>query len=622
VALVVVLMVLPVVLLTTACGRGGVGAGAEPVPAVEAGAVPALPDGGAHVLAVARAPDGAVWVGTYGRGIFVLRPGAGEWERIAARRGDATSISWDFVNAFAFPADGSVWYGTVGNGFGRSTDGGRTWRNWGFRDLGPEWQYVAPGGVRARGDTVYIATADGLRFTADGGATWSCFGGAGAPEGGAKGHDDACASRAAVLPTEYLLALELGGDGAIWIGHLAGLSVSYDGGRSWQTPAGAPAGRVRALLAEPGGAVWAATEDAVYRHAPGADAFARVADVAGVRALASAGAGRVLALTADGPVPADPGVAYEAAAGALPAVRDAWAAALIGETLLVGGREGLWAVPGRAPAAATAGAGAAGTLALPAEPLHLWFERPVRDAEGNPHIDGAYRYGSTMGGNFQQHQGVEFNGPAGTPVRAAGAGTVVFAGQAEAGANTVAILHDVRWEDRYVFTTYYHNTKLEVEAGARVEAGDLIARIGNTGRATNDHLHFEVHVAPTADVSAIVDPAQRFPPHTVNPQLWLRPLPGTGIVAGRVVDAEGQPVPGARIHGLTLPYPTETPYSSAETYEDRAHPDPAYGEHFAVGDVPAGEYRLHVEIAGQRVERRVRVAPGMVTFVEFAPGPG
>jgi murein DD-endopeptidase MepM/ murein hydrolase activator NlpD len=311
----------------------------------------------------------------------------------------------------------------------------------------------------------------------------------------------------------------------------------------------------------------------------------------------------------------------------MPDARDAWAAASLGEILLVGGRTGLRAVPERAPSPAAAGAGVAANppgpaAAQPAAPLHLWFERPVSGTEGNPHIDATYRYGSTMGGNFQQHQGVEFNDPAGTPVRAAGAGTVVFAGEAEAGARTVVILHDARWQDRYVFTTYYHNTRLEVEAGARVEAGDLIARLGNTGRATNDHLHFEVHVAPTAEVSAIVDPAQRFPPHTVNPQLWLRPLPGTGIVAGRVVDAHGQPVPGARIHGLVLPYPAETPYSFAETYADRAHPDPAYGEHFAVGDVPAGDYLLHVEIAGARVERRVRVAAGMVTFVEFAPGPG
>src|SRR2546422_5197944 len=46
--------------------------------------LPPLPDTsgfGVHVLALGRAPDDAVWVGTYGQGIFVLRRGAGSWEQ-------------------------------------------------------------------------------------------------------------------------------------------------------------------------------------------------------------------------------------------------------------------------------------------------------------------------------------------------------------------------------------------------------------------------------------------------------------------------------------------------------------------------------------------------------------
>ena len=141
----------------------------------------------------------------------------------------------------------------------------------------------------------------------------------------------------------------------------------------------------------------------------------------------------------------------------------------------------------------------------------------------------------------------------------------------------------------------------------------------NTGRATNDHVHLEIHVAPTADSAAIVNPEERFPPHTVNPQLWLEPLPGTGIVAGRVTDGNGQRIQGARIYGLVLAYPEEAPLTFVETYGDRAHADPAYSENFAIGDVPAGEYRLAVMIDGARVWRRINVEAGKVTFVEFHP---
>lgn len=72
---------------------------------------------------------------------------------------------------------------------------------------------------------------------------------------------------------------------------------------------------------------------------------------------------------------------------------------------------------------------------------------------------------------------------------------------------------------------------------------------------------------------------------------------------------------------MGLPYPEETPFSFAESYQDRARPDPAYGENFAVGDVPAGDYTLGVEIDGRQVWRNVEVAPGRVTFVEFRPAP-
>jgi hypothetical protein len=117
----------------------------------------------------------------------------------------------------------------------------------------------------------------------------------------------------------------------------------------------------------------------------------------------------------------------------------------------------------------------------------------------------------------------------------------------------------------------------------------------------------------------VVDPEVRYPPDTRNPQLWIEPLPGTGAIAGRVLDESGEPVPGARVYGVVKPEPRETPFSFAETYEDRAHPDPVFGENFAIGDVPAGEWVLGAEIGGRRVYRRVRVEPGRVTEVELRP---
>ncbi|HEY7530482.1 MAG TPA: peptidoglycan DD-metalloendopeptidase family protein [Gemmatimonadota bacterium] len=527
------------------CGRGtavrvGTPPGAERTPPTfprDEAAAPPVPDSsgwGAHVLTVARAPDGAVWVGTFGQGVFVSRDGSGErWDVL--RSGDSTAISWDFVNAIAF-APGAVWVGTIGNGWGVSRDGGRTWRNWTYDELGPRWLYVAPGGIAAAGDTVYVATADGLRITADGGATWRDV------------------TEAGGLGSRYLLGLRVepsaGGTGPprIRVWHLRGESESSDGGRTWRRGSGA------------------------------GDAESARAEAARAEEEAAAAAG-----SGDG-----------AGAALLRRIAE-WRR----------GSFRRYPDPGGEPA-------------VPDARAHFWFRRPIRAAD-NPHLDQTYTYGSTMGGNFQQHQGVEQNNPEGTPVLAIGDGTVVYAGEAEAGSNTVAIRHDRRLGDSHVFSTYYHNSALTVKAGDRVRAGDVVAHVGSTGRATNDHLHVEIHVAPTADSSAIVDPEQRFPPFTRNPQLWIEPLAGTGVVAGRVFDAAGAPVPGARVYGIVKPHPRETPFSFAETYEDRAHPDPVFGEHFAIGDVPAGEHVLGVEIGGAKVFRKVRVEPGKVTFVEFRP---
>jgi len=74
--------------------------------------------------------------------------------------------------------------------------------------------------------------------------------------------------------------------------------------------------------------------------------------------------------------------------------------------------------------------------------------------------------------------------------------------------------------------------------------------------------------------------------------LWIEPRPGMGTIAGRVLDATGQTVPGVRVYGLIQQYPVETPFSFVETYGDRGNPDPSYNENFAVTDIPPGTYML------------------------------
>ncbi|WBB74540.1 M23 family metallopeptidase [Micromonospora sp. WMMD1128] len=87
------------------------------------------------------------------------------------------------------------------------------------------------------------------------------------------------------------------------------------------------------------------------------------------------------------------------------------------------------------------------------------------------------------------HAGIDFAMPAGTPIRAAAAGTVVKAGDVGDGyGNSVFVDH----HNGYL-THYAHQSRLLVDVGDRVKVGQVIGYEGATGDATGPHLHFEVH---------------------------------------------------------------------------------------------------------------------------------
>jgi lipoprotein NlpD len=89
--------------------------------------------------------------------------------------------------------------------------------------------------------------------------------------------------------------------------------------------------------------------------------------------------------------------------------------------------------------------------------------------------------------NGVMHDGVDISAPAGTPVRAADLGVVIFSGRLRGYGNVVILRHD----DHYV-TVYAHNRINSVREGDRVGRGQIIAEVGTSGRTTGPNLHFEV----------------------------------------------------------------------------------------------------------------------------------
>lgn len=113
---------------------------------------------------------------------------------------------------------------------------------------------------------------------------------------------------------------------------------------------------------------------------------------------------------------------------------------------------------------------------------------------GSP-VDAAYNSSSfgwrvdPFTGKAAMHEGLDFMAETGTPIYAAAGGIVAQAERTPDYGNIVKLDHGSGLETRYA-----HASRLLVKAGERVERGQVIAEVGNTGRSTGAHLHFEVRL--------------------------------------------------------------------------------------------------------------------------------
>lgn len=122
------------------------------------------------------------------------------------------------------------------------------------------------------------------------------------------------------------------------------------------------------------------------------------------------------------------------------------------------------------------------------EPTKLWtaaFVRPVPE-EAN----SAFGTRSILNGEPRSpHSGADFNSPTGTPIKAPNAGRVVLAGDRYFTGNTVVIDHGLT-----LFSLFAHLSEMDVKVGDTVAPGDVIGKVGATGRVTGPHLHWSVRI--------------------------------------------------------------------------------------------------------------------------------
>jgi len=125
------------------------------------------------------------------------------------------------------------------------------------------------------------------------------------------------------------------------------------------------------------------------------------------------------------------------------------------------------------------------------QPRRLWsdaFIQPVQGRISTPF--GVRRFINKQPRN--PHSGIDIAAPEGTPVRASSAGIVCLTGEHFFAGKSVYIDHG-----HALFSMYFHLASINVQDGQSVARGDIIGRVGSTGRSTGPHLHWGVRMYDT-----------------------------------------------------------------------------------------------------------------------------
>jgi murein DD-endopeptidase MepM/ murein hydrolase activator NlpD len=241
---------------------------------------------------------------------------------------------------------------------------------------------------------------------------------------------------------------------------------------------------------------------------------------------------------------------------------------------------------------------------------HFYFARPIAADEINwPLAD--YRYGGVFLPDVV-HTGIDIPAPMGTPVLAAGSGRVTWAGfglyrgvedPTDPYGLAVAIKHDFGHKGDTLYTVYGHLDRVDVVRGQNVQAGDALGLVGQTGQVTGPHLHFEVRIGRNNYFVSR------------NPELWLAPPQGWGVLAARVMNTAG-----GLLHGqLVIVHSQDNNREwSVKSYgQGTVNSDPYYQENVVLGDLPAGDYEIWISFEGSTYDSELTIKPGLVSYFTF-----
>ena len=242
---------------------------------------------------------------------------------------------------------------------------------------------------------------------------------------------------------------------------------------------------------------------------------------------------------------------------------------------------------------------------------HFYFSRPIAADQVNWPLPD-YRYGGIFFGVDIIHTGIDIPAKRGTTVIAAGDGKVIWAGyglfygsgaENDPSGLAVSVEHDFGYKGQKLYTIYAHLDRIDVVVGQTVKTGTPVGLVGMTGNTTGPHLHFEVRMQDDSFYK------------TRNPELWIAPPQGSGVLAGDFKNTNGSFLDQQVINIRSL-YTGEK--WQVFTYgPTTVHKDDYYQENMVISDLPAGKYEIMVDYINKTWSTLIEIHPGAVSFLRF-----
>ena len=242
---------------------------------------------------------------------------------------------------------------------------------------------------------------------------------------------------------------------------------------------------------------------------------------------------------------------------------------------------------------------------------HFYFVRPIAANEKNAPLT-SYSYGGMFFDDVV-HTGIDIPTDKGTPIVAAGSGTVIWAdwglfsgwdeNKDDPYGQAVAIQHDFGYEGETLYTIYAHMSRIDVVRGQWVDTNKQLGLVGETGHTTGPHLHFEVRLGKNNFFD------------TYNPELWIAPPQGWGVLTGSVMANDGSPL---RHYQLRVKSYESDRIQRIRTYGPKiVNSDAYYQENLVLSDLPAGWYEVQIDYEDSEYRYQIQIFPGQLSYFTF-----